>query len=427
MGYVADFLNNVPLPKMVRVAQRFEDGRLEDVAAAVRHEIRRPEIAGRVKPGMRIALAVGSRGLESLALVTRTLVEELRTLGAEPFVVPGMGSHGGATAEGQQGVLASLGVTEQSVGCPILSSMATVELGKLPNGLPVLMDANAMAADGIVPVNRVKPHTSFSGEIESGLVKMLSIGLGKQKGADSCHALGFGKMAEHVMEMAKIKIATAPVLFGLATIENAFDKICLIRALPAETLIEDEKKLLPIAREKMPAILFNPLDLLIVDMMGKEFSGTGTDPNITGRAATPYVNLRQKTGKMVILDCSDATKGNVAGVGLADITTRRLFGKMDFEATYINHLTSTVLSHAKIPVLMDSDRMAIQAALKTCNVPDPAAIRLVRVKNTLQIGEIRISESLLPEALRHPQVDIVNESEAWPFDAAGDLTDRGRW
>ncbi|HET9148644.1 MAG TPA: lactate racemase domain-containing protein [Acetobacteraceae bacterium] len=421
MGIIQDLLRDVKLPRMVRVRQKFPDNALPDVAASLRAELRAPAIAGRIARGARVAVGVGSRGLADLPLLVRVTIEELKAGGADPFIVPAMGSHGGATAEGQTGMLAALGVTEASAGCPILSSMETVELGTLPNGLPILMDRHAMQADGIVVINRVKPHTSFSGPIESGLTKMIAIGLGKQKGAESCHALGFGEMARNVVEMAKVKLQKAPFLFGIATVENGYDRISRVAAILPEEILEREKQLLLEAKRNMPGILFNPLDVLIVDRMGKEFSGTGMDPNITGRASTPYVEAKQSITRMAVLDLSERTHGNATGMGLADICTRRLFDKIDYQATYANHITSTVLSGGKIPVIMENDRLAVQAAIKTCNVPDMQRLRIVRVPNTLHLETIRISEPMLEEASNHPGIAVLGEPEDWDFDAEGNL------
>ena len=425
MGVIAQLLQDVALPRMVRIRQLFPGCALLDVAGALRAEFLKPAIARRLKKGMRIAVGVGSRGVADLPLLVSVVVDELKQRGTLPFIVPAMGSHGGATAEGQASVLAALGVTEASAGCPIVSSMNTVELGALDNGLPILMDENAMRADGIVVINRVKPHTSFSGPIESGLVKMMTIGLGKQKGADSCHIFGFGFMAKNIVDMAGIKLQKAPFLFGVATVENAYDKVAKVVVIPAEEIIETEKQLLQEAKKSMPSILFTPLDILIVDLMGKNYSGTGTDPNITGRASTPFLVTTQVIGKMAILDLSDASHGNATGVGFADLTTRRLFNKVDFEATYANHIT--VLSHAKVPVMMDSDRLAIQAAVKTCNVPDLSRVRMVHVRNTLHLDTIRISESMLEEARQHPRLSVLGEPEEWRFDACGNLPNLGKW
>jgi uncharacterized protein (DUF362 family) len=425
MSIIESLLRDVALPRMVAVRQIFPEDGLTDVATALRTELRAPQISARIRPGARIAIAVGSRGLADLPLLVSVVVDELKERGAAPFIVPAMGSHGGATAEGQKAVLAALGVTEASAGCPIVSSMETVELGTLDNGLPILMDRHAMEADGIVVINRVKPHTSFSGPSESGLVKMITIGLGKQKGADSCHALGFGQMAKNIVDMARIKLRDTPILFGVATVENAYEKIARVAAVPAEEIVEREVELLREAKQKMPRILFNPLDVLVVDRMGKEYSGTGMDPNITGRAATPYVETSQRVSKMVVLDLTDKTKGNAAGMGFADLCTRRLFDRIDFEATYANHITSTVLTHARIPVIMESDRLAVQAAVKTCNVTDPRRLRLVRIPNTLHLEHIRISEAMLDEALQSPGISVVGEPMPWSFDSHGNLSDIG--
>ena len=424
MSIIDDLLSDVRLPRMVRVRQVFPDDALRDVEASLREAMRAPAIAARVRPGMRIAVGVGSRGLAQLPLLARVVTDELRRAGAQPFIVPAMGSHGGATAQGQLGMLEALGVTEAGAGCPIVSSMDTVQLGELANGLPVLMDRNAMEADGIVVINRVKPHTSFSGPNESGLVKMITIGLGKQKGAESCHARGFGEMAQNIVDMARVKLAKSRVLFGVATVENAYEHIARVAAVPAENMIEEEQALLAEAKNLMPSILFNPMDVLVVDEMGKEFSGTGTDPHITGRTSTPFVQAQQRIARMVILDLSERSHGNATGVGLADICTRRLFDKIDLNPTYANHITSTVLAHAKIPMIMDSDLRAMQLAVRTCGAAGLERVRMVHLPNTLHLEHIEISEGLLQEARSNPRIEVLGEPRAWSFDARGQLEGR---
>jgi hypothetical protein len=427
MGIVAELLKDTVLPRMVRARQSFPAGEVRDVAGALREELRKASIAGRVRGKRRIAVAVGSRGVAQIALIVRVLVEELKALGAEPFIVPGMGSHGGATAEGQAQVLADLGVTEGSAGCPIVSSMDVVELGSLPNGLPVCMDRRAMEAEGIVVVNRVKPHTAFSGSIESGMVKMITVGLGKQKGADSCHAFGFGHMERNMIDMAKVKLARAPFLFGVGTVENAYDRVARISAVPAEELLETEPRLLAEARESMPSIPFDPLDVLVVDRMGKEISGSGMDPNITGRASNPFIKVTRRTTRMAVLDLTAASRGNAVALGLADVVTRRLFDKIDFEHTYANVLTSTVTRSGMIPLVMENDRMAIRAAVKTCNASDKGAVRMVRIPDTLHLGEILFSECLLAEARENRRLSILGSPEDIAFDGEGNLPDVGAW
>jgi hypothetical protein len=422
MGVIHDLLKDVPLPRVVPVRQNFAAMELRDLAGAVREELARPGVGDRVRPGMRIAIGVGSRGVSGIDRIVAALVAELKRRGASPFVVPAMGSHGGATAEGQLEVLANLGVTEASAGCPIHSSMEVVEVGRLENGLPVYVDRHAHEADGIVVVNRVKPHTSFRGPSESGLVKMLTIGLGKQKGADSCHAYGMAGMAEHIVAMAEISLGRARVLFGVAIVENAYDKTSRIVAVPAPEIVSKDRELLVEAKANMPKLLFDPLDVLVVDRIGKEFSGTGIDPNITGRYTTSLLSGGPQIARVVVLDLTDATHGNANGIGLADLTTRRLVSRIDYEAMYANSLTSRVPASVRVPLTLDTERQAIQAAVKTCGARDLTRVRLVRIPNTLHLGEIWISESLLDEARGNPAVTVCGEPRAMTFDDAGRLT-----
>lgn len=426
MSVINDLLKDIKLPRMVKIRQNFSAEALGDIEATLRAELSRPAIRRRVKKGMRIAVGVGSRGMAEIPLITRVVVDELKHCGAEPFIVPAMGSHGGATAEGQLGVLKNLGVTEASAGCPIVSSMEVVDLGVMNNGLPVLLDKNAYEADGIVVINRVKAHNAFSGPNESGLVKMITIGLGKQKGADACHTLGFGHMAELVVEMARIKLAKAPFLFGVATVENAYDRIRKVAAIPAEEIIESERILLAEAKANMPGLLLQPIDVLVVDQLGKEFSGGGMDPYTTGRAPTPHVAVGPQPNKLVVLDITDQSHGNACGMGLADTSTRRLFNKIDFDYTYANNLTSTVTLSGKIPMIFDSDRLAIQAAIKTCNILDPGNVRLVRIANSLHIEKIAISENMLQEAASHPGITVLGEPAETAFDERGNFSDLGK-
>ncbi|MEL7635103.1 MULTISPECIES: lactate racemase domain-containing protein [Sporomusa] len=421
MGIIQELLKGTPLPRVVKVRQKFKVTEISDIPAAVRQEFAKPDIADRIKPGMRIAVAVGSRGLDRLPELVRLTVEEIKQRGGEPFIVPAMGSHGGATAAGQAKVLANLGVTEESAGCPIVSSMEVVEVGKIKNGLAVHMDKAAYEADGIVIINRVKPHTAYRGPCESGLAKMLSIGLGKQKGAETCHHFSFKHMAEHVFEMAQVKLACCKILFGIATVENAYDRISTLVAVPAEKIMEVDQQLLPEAKAKMPRILFDAVDVLIVDRIGKEISGDGMDPNITGRFPTPYASGGLDANKVVVLDLSKETNGNACGIGVADYTTRKLFNKVDFDYTYANLITNTTPGPARMPMMLADDREAIMAAIKTCNITDLSQVKLVRIQDTLHIGEIIISEALLAEAQANPDIEICGELMEMEFDEAGNL------
>lgn len=426
MSVVAEILKDVPLPKMVRIQQRFAASEVQDVVGELSRQIRSPEISGRVKRDMKVAVAVGSRGVADIPLIVRTVIKELKSLQAVPFIVPAMGSHGGARAEGQIEVLANLGITEESMECPIVSSMEVVEVGRLANGLPVLIDKNAYEADGIVVINRVKGHNAFSGPVESGLSKMITIGLGKQKGADSCHAFGFGKMSEHILEMTKIKLAKANFLFGVATVENAYDKVATIAVVAPEKIIETDKQLLLEAKINLPRILFDNIDVLIVDQIGKEFSGGGMDCHIVGRASTDCVTPAAKPPvKMAVLDVTDNSHGNACGMGLADVTTRRLFNKINFDFTYPNVITSTATNSGRIPLIMESDRLAVQCAIKTCNAPELSKIRMVRIPNSLRLSQIYISEAILPEAVEQEAAVVLSEPEEFSFDADGNFTDIG--
>lgn len=332
-------LDDVPIPKMVRVRYSMQTATpIVDVHEAVAEQLRRSEVRSLVGPGQRIAIGVGSRGIARLAEIVAALVCELRALGADPFIVPAMGSHGGATAAGQRDVLARLGVTPDAVGAPVVADMATEEVGRTDDGIPVRLDRNALAADGIVFVARVKPHTAFRGTYESGLAKMIAIGLGKQSGAAACHAAGFGDMARRIPSLARVAITRAPICFGLAVLENAHDQPYKIVAVPADRILDDEPSLLEEAKAMMPRLPFDQLDVLVIDQIGKNISGDGADPNISGRYPTSYASGGPQVTKQVVLDLTNETEGNGNGLGTADFTTVRAASKMDFGATYPNGL-----------------------------------------------------------------------------------------
>ncbi|MGB4265645.1 MAG: lactate racemase domain-containing protein [Limnochordia bacterium] len=422
MGVVSELVKGIPIPRMVKVSQKFDAPRLADVEGELRAQLRQEHIQAMIKPGMTIAVAVGSRGVNRIADIVRVVVEELKALQAEPFIVPSMGSHGGASAEGQKEVLRHLGITEDLVGAPIRSSMEVNQIASLENGLPVYVDRFACQADGIVVINRVKPHTAFRGPIESGLMKMLAIGLGKQKGAEACHQLGFKHMAEFVPTMAKVIMDKLPVLFGVATVENAFDQVMKLKVIPASEIEGEEKELLKIAKANMPKLWFDQIDVLVIDEIGKNISGDGFDPNVVGRYPTPYAYGGPDVTKIVVLDLTDETEGNANGIGTADFTTRYCVDKIDYEKIYANGLTSTVVAPTKIPTTLENDREAIQAAIKTCNILDFTKVRLVRIKNTLQLAEIEVSEPMIPEVESNPNLNILSAPYDWEFDANGNLT-----
>ncbi|RDW18610.1 lactate racemase domain-containing protein [Oceanobacillus chungangensis] len=419
MGILQELLKDIPVPKMVKVKQTFDKSQVEDVSGTLKAELEK--VKDTVEPGMEIAIAVGSRGVDRIVEITAITVQFLKDLGAKPFIVPSMGSHGGATGPGQKAVLEHLGVSEESVGAEIRSSMEVIKLGELPNGLPVYIDKLASEADGIVVINRVKPHTAFRGHVESGIMKMISIGLGKQKGAEACHQLGFKHMAEHVPAMAKLAMEKMPILFGVATVENAFDKVARIEVLKPEEVEEKETELLKLAKDLLPKLLFDQIDVLVIDQIGKNISGDGMDPNITGRYPTPYAHGGPDVTKMVVLDLTPQTEGNANGVGTADFTTGRLVDKMDREATYANGLTSTVVGPTHISTTLPTDKQAIQAAIKTCNILDFTKAKVVRIKNTLEVSEIEVSESYLDYVKEHANIEQISEPYAFGFDDKGNL------
>jgi hypothetical protein len=419
-GLARALLEPVELPRMVAVRQRFPGAVRIDVAAAVRAELARPEIAATIRPGMTVAVPVSSRGIANQAAIVRELVAGLRARGARPFLFPAMGSHGGATAAGQRELIEGYGVTEEAVGGPIVSRMETRVIGRVA-GLGVHLDQAAAEADGIVVLGRVKPHTAFRGRYESGLMKMMAIGMGKQKGAEACHAAGFGRFHEIVPAFGREVLARAPILFGLAILENALDDTARIEAVPRAAIEQREPELLEEARRNMPGIPFAELDVLVVDEIGKNFSGDGADPNVTGVYCTPYASGGPKVGRYVVLDLSEETHGNAVGLGMADITTARVFAKVDLDAMYVNALTNRVLNIVRMPMVMADDRQALKAAVWCCLGVEPAAARVVRIVNTSHLSELWISEALLPAARALPTLEILGDPAPPAFDAAGNL------
>jgi hypothetical protein len=391
------------LPKMVRVVQRFPTPGRCDVGAAIRAQIAAPEVARRIPRGRRVAVAVGSRGIAEIDEITAAVVAALRHHGAEPFVIPAMGSHGGATAEGQREVLASLGVTEARVGAPIVPSMDVVELGRLADGSGVYWDRRAYEAGAAVAIGRVKPHSAFHGRIESGLIKMAVIGMGKQRGAQSMHAPGFGGFDERLGEAWEVVRRRAPLLFGVAVVEDAYDVPVEIAAVPAEEFLDREPALLDRARALMARLPVGAADVLVVQEIGKNISGDGMDPNITGRYPTPFASGGPVIRKIAVLDLTRETHGNANGIGLADFIARRVLEKIDLQATYMNALTSTVVETVRLPMVLETDRDVISAAILTAPSPEPSQPRLVYIRNTLALGEVVVSEALLPDLEPHAE------------------------
>ncbi|MBI3029827.1 MAG: DUF362 domain-containing protein [Candidatus Rokubacteria bacterium] len=412
-------------PRMVRVRQSFPRPRVEDVPAAVRQAL--SQISLPVKAGDRVAVGAGSRGIADIATIVRATVDHLKALGARPFVIPAMGSHGGATPEGQLSVLAHYGITEAAMGCPLRATMEVVQVGEAL-GLPVWLDRTAAEADWIGVVNRVKPHTDFKGTIESGCFKMLTIGLGKQKGAAQYHRANVQHGYETVITaVGREMLARARIAFGLGIVENAYDETAKVQAFTAADLEAGERALLKDARDWMMRLPFSPLDVLVVEEMGKNISGAGMDSNVIGRPTNPHEPFPAdpKILWIVVLDLTRESYGNAMGIGNGDFTTRRLVEKIDMKATLINCLTACAPNGAKIPATFDSDRDAIEAALDTIGLTPPERARVVRVKNTLTLGEIEVSEVFLPEVEKREDLALAGEPRPLRFDAAGTLVPLG--
>ena len=418
---VSILLQDAYIPKMAKVRQNFPRPLVENPAARVRELYFQQKIRKMVKPGMSVAVTCGSRKIANLKEIIREICVCTKELGAHPFIIPAMGSHGGATAEGQREIIEGYGVTEEYCQAPIKSSMEVVKIGYTQEGQEVYIDKNAAGADGIIVVGRIKPHTDFRGPYESGVMKMMVIGLGKQHGAEVFHRSGPKHMAHKIPLFGKAIIEHAPILFGFAIIENAYDETAQIEVMPREEIEGKEPPLLEEAKRLMAKSYIEDVDLLIVDQVGKDISGDGMDPNITGRFCNPYVSGGMNAKKMAVLDISEDSHGQMVGIGYGDTTTRRAFEKCDLEASYPNALTSTTFSPFRIPLILKNDREAIGACLKYCGDNDKERPRVIRIKDTLHMGEIWVSEALIPEVEKHPYMEVMTELMELPFDEKGNL------
>lgn len=401
---------NLKLPNMIKVKQRFQAEDIENIEEIVYQQIYQDNIKSLVKPDQKIAIAVGSRGICNLSRIVKAIGSCLKELGAKPFIVPAMGSHGGGTADGQREILNSYGINETTMNMPVISSMEVVKIGETKDGIPVLMDKYAYNADMVVLVARVKPHTDFKGKIESGLCKMMAIGLGKHEGCSRLHQEGFENFHYVIPSVAEVFLKNAPIGFGMAIIENAYDKTYLIKAVKATNILEEEPKLLELAKKMMPRIMVPEIDVLVVERIGKDISGAGMDPNIIGR--TTKGKLSNFDGpdikRIVVLDLSENAHGNACGIGLADFTVRQILDKIDHTATYANVIASGNPEAGRIPVVMENEREAIIAAIKCCSRIDEHNPKIVKIKDTLHLGEILVSENMIPMIKGNKNVEIVN-------------------
>jgi hypothetical protein len=411
------------LPPIARVRQTFEQPEEEDVPGAVARAIRGSRIAARIRPGGSVAVTVGSRGIAGIDEIAKAAVETLGSLGLAPFLVAAMGSHGGGTPEGQRALLAEFGVTEEAMGCPIRCEMDTVELGTNAFGLPIHFDRNAYGADGIVLLNRIKPHTSFTGRYESGLLKMLTIGLGKRQGAAQVHKLGLPGLKKMLPEVGAFLLQKTPVALGLALLENAREHTAKVVAVEPEELLEAEPVLLDEARTLMGTLPFDQIDVLVVGELGKNYSGTGLDPNVIGRQRVETMPdlPRPVITRLAVLDLSLETRGNGLGVGLADLTTERLVRELDPVPMRVNSLTSNFLTRARVPLSLPTDRDVIAACLDTCWRTERSQARMVLVPNTLELTTLWVTLPLASEVEAHPALAFETDFRPIPLDAEGTL------
>ena len=411
---------------MALIEQQFDPQRIEDIPEAVRQEMAALQLGNKVKSGDSVAITAGSRGVANIDIIIKTIVDELKKLGAVPFIFPAMGSHGGATAEGQIKVLEGLGITESTMECPVKSDMEPVFLGDAALGYPINVDKNAAAADHIVVVNRVKAHTKFDGPIESGLMKMMAIGMGKQKGAEYYHKAAVQLTFQRIVETVGLEVMKrCPVLFGLGTVENAFHDTCFIKSLLPENILEGEKKLLVIAKERTAQLPFDEIDILIVDRIGKDISGTGMDTNVTGRNRDLLGDFttRPRAKRVYVRDLTEKTEGNATGIGLADFTSTRLVKKMDCHKTWINVITGISPEKGAIPIHFDTDREVLKACFDTIGDIAPAKALVVHFKDTISLNRISVSQAYDTEIAGNSKLKLLGDWKEMALDGEGNIID----
>ncbi|MFC1535444.1 lactate racemase domain-containing protein [Thermodesulfobacteriota bacterium] len=412
-------------PDMALIKQSFDPSCISNIPAAIISEMERIGIPDKVKNGETVAITAGSRGIANIDIITRAVVHFLARIKAKPFIFPAMGSHGGATASGQKNLLARYGITEEAMGCPIISNMDVDEIGKTPDNIPVFIDRSAHSADHIIIINRIKPHTKFEGSIESGLMKMMVIGMGKNLGAKWYHKasvrLGMSRLIETIGYEV---IENIPVLCGIGLVENGYDNTAIIKAVLPTDLAEEEKKLLIEAKHRLSRLPFSNIDLLIIDEMGKNISGTGMDTNVTGvnRDILGTFSYGPCTRRLFVRELTKESEGNATGIGLADFTTTRLVKKIDRKKTYINCLTGISPEKGAIPMYFDKDRECIEAAIHTLGMVSIEELLIVHIQNTLSLEKLNVSRAFMPEIQNKKSIEIIGRWQPLQFDNNGNLT-----
>ncbi|WP_092482332.1 lactate racemase domain-containing protein [Desulfoscipio geothermicus] len=412
------------VPGLYLIYQSFSQPVVKNIEEEVVQQLKKIEIDQLIHKDQKVAITAGSRGIKNIAKILKVVVKEFKDLGAKPFIVPAMGSHGGGTAEGQTEVLDSLGINEEAVGAPIISDTEVVELGRTEKGAAVYMDKNAFNADAIFVINRVKPHTKFKARIESGLMKMIAIGLGKQKGCTELHSFG---LYPEIVYAARIALEKAPIKAGLGIVENALKQTAKIAAVRKEKMEEVDAELLVLAKDLMPSLPAEHIDLLIVDEMGKNISGSGIDVNVIGRVTSPASSEEKpRVENIVALDLSDASHGNALGMGLADVITRRFADKINFQATYANVIAAGSLSRGKMPLVMENDLDAITVGLNAVQGKNLRDIKIMFINNTMQLSKLMVSQALLNNLPKNKDFKILDEVNL-EFDNQGNLIRKGWW
>ena len=422
-----DVFSHSALPRWARFRQRLNEDAIASIPDAVAAQFARPEIASTITPGARVVLTAGSRGIDRIGEVLKAAVDEVKALGGEPFIIPAMGSHGGATAEGQLALIEHYGVTEEAMGCPVRASMETVLVGTLADGVPVYFDRIAHdEADVVIPVGRVKPHTDFRGPVESGLAKMIAIGLGKQKGANWFHSQGIGTFGDLIPRVASLSLEKVNIPFGLALVENGLSKLSIIEAVPRDGMFEREAELLEIAKERIARLPQIPtLDVLIVDKIGKDISGDGADPNVINRdvaGVIDFTNVMPQVQRYIVRSLTPDTDGNATGIGMFDFALRRLVDGIDPIPTYMNMITAKSPRGARVPITVDTDRQALQLAIASAIRVEEGQARIMRIESTKYLTTFLASEPVVADLLATGMVEQVSDLEEIDFGPDGMFT-----
>jgi len=413
-------IERIKFPKMIKIEQNVPDRHLTNIFETVQKEIATTKFNEKIKKGSRVAIAVGSRNIDKLADVVSALVTEVKKIGGVPFIIPAMGSHGGGTADGQVEILRDLEINSKKLNIPIISSMEVIKIEETKSHIPVYIDKNAMLADAIIIVARIKPHTDFSGEIESGLLKMLAVGLGKHKGATILHSYGIESFSKIIPEVGLKILEKAPIALGIALLENGHSKLSEVVAIDPENFLEVEKKLLKKEKLLMPRLPLSEIDILLVNEIGKDISGAGMDPNIIGRSKSAEKNIGKNIHIIIPLDLTERTHGNAGSIGLSDLITKKLFEKIDFNVFYTNLLASNGYLEGKIPIVLKNDEYAVKVAMKILN-KNCENVKMVRIQNTQNIIEMEVSEALLGEVQNNKNIKIIGEARRLKTDKRGNL------